>query len=61
MEDARLRQQLTELDGRIDETGRPIRSIQAHVAEVVETLRRGRDDTQDEQRRYDERVRRFKS
>ena len=54
MEDARIRQQLTELDGRIEETGRPIRSIQAHVAEVVETLRRGRDDTQDEQRRYDE-------
>lgn len=54
MEDARLRQLLTELDARIEETGRPIRSLQAHVAEVVDSLRRGRDDTQDEQRRYDE-------
>jgi chromosome segregation ATPase len=54
MEDGRVRQQLTELDARIEETGKPIRSIQAHVAEVVETLRRGRDDTHDEQRRYDE-------
>ena len=39
MEDGRVRQQLTELDARIEETGKPIRSIQAHVAEVVETLR----------------------
>jgi chromosome segregation protein len=54
MEDARVRQQLSELDARIEETGRPIRSLQAHVAEVVDTLRRGRDDTQDDQRRYDE-------
>jgi chromosome segregation ATPase len=54
MEDGRVRQQLTELDARIEETGKPIRSIQAHVAEVVETLRRGRDDTHDEQRRYEE-------
>jgi chromosome segregation ATPase len=54
MEDGRVRQQLTELDARIEETGKPIRSIQAHVAEMVETLRRGRDDTHDEQRRYDE-------
>jgi len=54
LEDARVRQQLTDLNARIDETGRPIRSLQAHVSEVVETLRRGRDDSDDESRRFDE-------
>lgn len=54
LEDSRVRQQITELEGRIEDTGRPIRSLQAHIAEITETLRRGRDDTDDEQRRYDE-------
>ena len=54
LEDSRVRQQLTELDGRIDETGRPIRSLQAHISEIIESLRRGRDETDDDQRRYDE-------
>lgn len=54
LEDSRVRQQLTELEGRIEDTGRPIRSLQAHISEILETLRRGRDETDDEQRRYDE-------
>jgi chromosome segregation ATPase len=54
LEDSRVRQQITELEGKIEDTGRPIRSLQAHIAEITETLRRGRDDTDDEQRRYDE-------
>jgi chromosome segregation ATPase len=54
LEDARVRQQLTDLDARIDETGRPIRSLQAHITEIVETLRRGKDDSDDDLRRYDE-------
>jgi chromosome segregation ATPase len=54
LEDSRVRQQLTELDGRIEDTGRPIRSLQAHISEILETLRRGRDETDDEQRKYDE-------
>lgn len=54
LEDSRVRQQLTELEGRIEDTSRPIRSLQAHISEILETLRRGRDDTDDEQRRYDE-------
>lgn len=54
LEDSRMRQAITELDARIDETSRPIRSLQAHVTEIVETLRRGRDNTDDEERRYDE-------
>jgi chromosome segregation ATPase len=49
-----VRQQLTQLDNRIEETGRPIRSLQAHITEIVETLRRGRDDSDDDIRRYEE-------
>ncbi len=45
LEDSRVRQQLTELDSKIEETSRPIRSLQAHIAEIIETLRRGRDET----------------
>lgn len=54
LEDARIRQQLSELDERIDENAKPVRTIQAHVAEVVESIRRGRDDNQAELRRYEE-------
>jgi chromosome segregation ATPase len=54
LEDSRMRQALTELDARIDETARPIRSLQAHVTEIVETLRRGRDTTDEDERRYEE-------
>jgi chromosome segregation ATPase len=54
LEDARMRQALSDLEGRIEETGRPIRSLQAHITEIVETLRRGRDDSDDELRRYEE-------
>lgn len=54
LEDARMRQQLADLDARIDETARPIRSLQAHVTELVDTIRRGRDDTQDDLRRHEE-------
>jgi chromosome segregation ATPase len=54
LEDARIRQQLSELDERIDENAKPVRTIQAHVAEVVESIRRGRDDNQAENRRYEE-------
>src|SRR4051812_43830129 len=54
LEDGRIRQALTELDARIEETGKPIRSLQAHITEILETIRRGRDETDDDQRRYNE-------
>jgi chromosome segregation ATPase len=54
LEDSRVRQQIADLDARIEETGRPIRSLQAHVTELVDTIRRGRDDSQDELRRHEE-------
>uniref|UniRef100_A0A831T8F8 Uncharacterized protein n=1 Tax=Thermorudis peleae TaxID=1382356 RepID=A0A831T8F8_9BACT len=54
LEEARFRQQLTELSQRIDESTRPIRSLQAHVAELLEAVRRQREDTGQDTRRYDE-------
>src|SRR5690606_20925644 len=54
MDDARLRQQVSEIDGRIAESVKPIRALQAHVAEILEVIRRGRDEDQGELRRYDE-------
>ncbi|HEX2281712.1 MAG TPA: hypothetical protein VHG52_08115, partial [Thermomicrobiales bacterium] len=54
LEDSRLRQQVGEIDARIDEGVKPIRALQAHVAEILEFIRRGRDDDQGEIRRYEE-------
>jgi chromosome segregation ATPase len=54
LEDTRIREQLTELDARIDEMNRPIRALQSHVAEAIEAIRRVRDDDQEVVRRYEE-------
>jgi chromosome segregation ATPase len=54
LEDTRIREQLTELDARIDEVNRPIRALQSHVAEAIEAIRRVRDDDQESVRRYEE-------
>jgi chromosome segregation ATPase len=54
LEETRFRQQLTELSQRIDDSTRPIRSLQAHVAELLEAVRRQREDTGQDTRRYDE-------
>ncbi|CAN5507178.1 hypothetical protein BH24CHL1_BH24CHL1_10660 [soil metagenome] len=54
LDDSRIRQQVSDIDARIDESIKPIRALQAHVAEVLEVIRRGRDDNQDEIRRYEE-------
>jgi chromosome segregation ATPase len=54
LEDARLRQQVADIDARIDEGIKPIRALQAHVTEILEFIRRGRDDDQDEVRRFEE-------
>lgn len=54
LEDQRLRQQLTDLEARIEESGRPIRSIQAHISEIGESLRRGKEDAGKDERRFDE-------
>lgn len=54
LEEARYRQQLTELSARIDDSTRPIRSLQAHVAELLESVRRQRDDVGLDTKRFDE-------
>lgn len=54
LEESRVRQQLGELSGRIDDSTRPIRSLQAHVAEILETVRRKRDEPVQDTRKYDE-------
>lgn len=54
LEDSRLRQQISEIDARIDESVKPIRALQAHVSEILEFIRRGRDDNQDDVRRFEE-------
>ncbi len=54
LEDTRIREQLSELDARIDEMNRPIRALQSHVAEALEAIRRGRDDDLEETRRFEE-------
>ncbi|MBX6341876.1 MAG: hypothetical protein IRY97_05410 [Thermomicrobiaceae bacterium] len=54
LEEARVRQQITDLSARIDDTARPIRSLQAHVAELVEAVRRQRDDGGFDVKKFDE-------
>lgn len=54
VEEARFRQQLTDLGARIDDATRPIRSLQAHMAELVETVRRQKEDVGHDTKRFDE-------
>ncbi len=54
LEEARVRQQMSDLSTRIDDSTRPIRSIQAHVAELLETVRRQRDDVSQDTKRFDD-------
>ena len=54
LEESRVRQQLSDLSARIDDSTRPIRSLQAHVAELLEAAGRKRDDPVQDTRKYDE-------
>ncbi len=54
LEEARFRQQLTELSLRVDDLARPLRTLQAQVAELLDAVRRQREDTGQDTRRYDE-------
>lgn len=54
LEEARFRQQLTELSLRVDDLARPLRTLQAQVTELLEAVRRQREDTGQDTRRYDE-------
>jgi chromosome segregation ATPase len=54
LDENRTRQQIADLEQRIDDATRPIRSLTAHVNELLEASRKKTDDTGQHQRRYDE-------
>lgn len=54
LEDARTREQMSTFDERIAESQRPIRTLQSHVSEIIDTLRRERDEDQGDLRRFQE-------
>jgi chromosome segregation ATPase len=54
LDETRTRQQMTDLDTRIEDVGRPIRSLQAHVAEMLEAARQKADDSGQYKKRDDE-------
>lgn len=54
LDETRTRQQLTDLDTRIDDVGRPIRSLQAHVVELLEAARQKVDDSGQYKKRDEE-------
>ena len=54
IDENRTRQQIADMDQRLDDAIRPIRSLQAHVSELLEASRRKTDDTGQYNRRFDE-------
>ena len=54
LDENRTRQQIGDMEQRFDDAIRPIRSLQAHVNELMEMSRKKTDDTGQHQRRYDE-------
>ncbi|MGN6032293.1 MAG: hypothetical protein ACTHQE_11585 [Thermomicrobiales bacterium] len=56
LDENRTRQMIQDLEARIDDSTRPIRSLQAHVTDLLDTSRKKVDDTAQNQQRYDELV-----
>ena len=54
LDENRTRQQVNDLDARLEDVTRPIRSLQAHVMELVEAARLKSDDTSQYRQRDDE-------
>ena len=54
LDENRTRQVIQELEARVDDGIRPIRSLQAHVSELIEASRRKVDDTSQTEKRLDE-------
>jgi chromosome segregation ATPase len=54
LDENRTRQQISEMEQRLDDAVRPVRTLQAHVSELLETSRRRVDDTGQNQRRFEE-------
>lgn len=54
LDENRTRQQVADLDTRLEDVARPIRSLQAHVMELIEAARKKTDDTGQYRQRDDE-------
>jgi chromosome segregation ATPase len=54
LDENRTRQQVNDLDARLEDVARPIRSLQAHVMELIEAARVKSDDTAQYHHRDDE-------
>ncbi|MCC6944583.1 MAG: hypothetical protein IT335_08390 [Thermomicrobiales bacterium] len=54
LDENRTRQTISDMDQRLDDAIRPIRSLQAHVNELLESSRRRVDDSGQNQRRFEE-------
>lgn len=54
IDENRTRQQIADMDQRLEDAVRPIRSLQAHVSELLEASRRKTDDTGAFNRRFEE-------
>jgi chromosome segregation ATPase len=54
LDENRTRQQVNDLDARLEDVTRPIRSLQAHVMELIEASRLKADDTAQYRQRDDE-------
>jgi chromosome segregation ATPase len=54
IDENRTRQQIADMDQRLEDAVRPVRSLQAHVSELLEASRRKTDDTGAYNRRFEE-------
>lgn len=54
LDENRTRQQVIDLDARLEDVTRPVRSLQAHVMELIEAARDKADDTSQYRQRDDE-------
>ena len=54
LDETRTRQAVSDLETRIEDVGRPIRSIQAHIMEIIEASRQKADDTGQYKKRDEE-------
>jgi chromosome segregation ATPase len=54
LDENRTRQEVGDLEARIEDATRPVRSLQAHVSELLEASRRKVDDSQQTLKRFDE-------
>ena len=54
LDENRTRQQIADVESRLEDSTRPVRSLQAHVNELLELSRKKTDDTGQHQRRFDE-------